>query len=129
MSRQPDVVQGRRFAFVIAAMGAVVVGISLFSDLPESPGNFGDWSSWLLQDFTLTLLVLILLTGVITFVEIFACPLPDDGDETADGKETPGIKKLKQRWMTFAYGVMLFALFVAVIPFLFDIRPSGAAPL
>jgi Carboxypeptidase regulatory-like domain len=121
--------KGRRFAYAIAVMVATVVGISLFSDLPESPGNLGDWSSWLLQNFTLTLLAFILLTGVITFVEIFACPLPDDRDETADGKESPEIRKLKQRWMTFAYGFMLFALFAAVIPFLFDIRPSGAAAL
>lgn len=118
---------GRRFAYAIAVMVATVVGISLFSDLPESPGNLGDWSNWLLQNFTLTLLVFILLTGVITFVEIFACPLPVDGHETADGKDSPEVRKLKQRWMTFAYGFMLFALFAAVIPFLFDIRPSAAA--
>jgi Carboxypeptidase regulatory-like domain len=120
---------GRQFAYAIAVIVATVVGISLFSDLPESPRNLGDWSSWLLQNFILTLLVLILLTGVITFVEIFACPLPDEGQETVDGAEGPEITKLKQRWMTFAYGFMLFALFAAVVPFLFDIRSTEAVPL
>ena len=117
-----------RLAYVVAIFLTVFVAIYLCSHFPEQQGSkpltATDWVEWILQNAMIILLTLILLVGVIAFVQTFTCSIPDEKSFPVELERMNEIKSQKRSWMTFAYGFMLFSLFTAIVPFIFKFKPQ-----
>jgi hypothetical protein len=117
-------------AYAIALTTTVLIGFALFGQ--ESQGS--------LKEVVLFFLAAILFFGAIRFVQIFTSCIKDDTqepaqEETEKEKENEGeeekqkLEIQKRSWLIFSYSFMLFALFAALLPFVFDVKHRTATDL
>ncbi|KPJ95291.1 MAG: hypothetical protein AMJ53_03015 [Gammaproteobacteria bacterium SG8_11] len=117
-------------AYVIALLTTVLVGRELFEG--DHSATFREW--------VLFFLATILFFGAVRFVQIFTSCIREDTQkpgqegeskehEILKAKELQKIELQKRSWLIFSYSFMLFALFAALLPFVFDVEQRSAAEL
>lgn len=113
-------------AYVIALITTVLIGGALFSG-EHSPS---------LREAVLFFLSAILFFGAVRFVQIFTSCIDDDNLEPPQlenvklkEKQHQKLEIQKRSWLIFSYSFMLFALFAALLPFVFDVKERSVTDL